>query len=600
MKNRLMLKHTIFLATVLVAVTILLVFWFICRQRFSISMTEQVVQDYQETTAAIQENVETLVTYGNDFAKYLSMDSVLQTTLANYQAGQPYSAQEALLLEQEWQHVSVKLLYSTTMVAGIGIYSGDELLYSFYNSSVALNTDILPPEALHAAVKTQKPLWTGLLSLKNTSLYRNAPDPVFAILKSVQADDGSPLGTVVLYIRETSFAQTLLAAEQLNKRFYLVDEQNRIIVSSDESLLYQNAQSALDLTDEQYAKVSGHGSLLMHDKHQSDTLYMSVQLGSLGWRLIGQTRLETLAIQQKTLQLFMQMILLLSVVLAIIAAWLVSKRVTRPLGRLIAVMKNIETDKGQTHPRAPTDAGGEMGILSEEFNHLMDQLDAYAEQIYQEQRQRRHNEVRLLQAQVVPHFLYNTMGTISSFIKIGMADEALTTIQNLVNFYRLSLSGGKEIISIADEMELTKNYLTLQQLRYVEFMRYEIAYDERLAGIRIPKLTIQPLVENVLHHGLRRDGKLCMIHLEVVSAPAGGMKITVADNGCGMTPERLAQIRESLQNGQSVTNSFGILNVYQRLRLLYGEQFQMEISSEEGCGTSFCLSLPLRQDETIE
>ena len=137
----------------------------------------------------------------------------------------------------------------------------------------------------------------------------------------------------------------------------------------------------------------------------------------------------------------------------------------------------------------------------------MDELDASMQQIYEEQRQRRHNEVRLLQAQIVPHFLYNTMGIISSFIKLGMPEKALSTIQNLVSFYRLSLSTGKDIITIKEEVELTRNYMELQQLRYIEYMEYSIDYEEEAAHIWIPKLTIQPLMENALHHGLKQIGR---------------------------------------------------------------------------------------------
>ena len=223
------------------------------------------------------------------------------------------------------------------------------------------------------------------------------------------------------------------------------------------------------------------------------------------------------------------------------------------------------------------------------------------QQIYEEQSQRRHNEVRLLQAQIVPHFLYNTMGIISSFIKLGMSEKSLTTIQNLVSFYRLSLSSGKEIISLKEEVELTRNYMELQQLRYIEYMEYSIACDKEAEDVWVPKLTIQPLVENVLHHGLKPDAEKCQIHISIAADQTSEtLKISVYDNGAGIKAERLDQLRQSLATGKSITKSFGILSIHQRLKLIYGEEYHMEIESQEGEYTRFSLYLPLRHSEEGE
>ena len=261
----------------------------------------------------------------------------------------------------------------------------------------------------------------------------------------------------------------------------------------------------------------------------------------------------------------------------------------------MGVMEKIKTEDKNSHLRFQERDTGEIGVLGSRFNELMDELDASMQQIYEEQRQRRHNEVRLLQAQIVPHFLYNTMGIISSFIKLGMTEKALATIQNLVSFYRLSLSSGKEIITIKEEVELTRNYIELQQLRYIEYMEYTIECDEDTENVWIPKLTIQPLVENVLHHGLRPNEEKCQIHISVTAdSPNEILKISVYDNGTGIKEERLKQLRESLETGKSITKSFGILNIHQRLKLIYGNKYHMEIESQEGEYTQFSLYLPLK------
>ena len=224
----------------------------------------------------------------------------------------------------------------------------------------------------------------------------------------------------------------------------------------------------------------------------------------------------------------------------------------------------------------------------------MDKVDEAAEQIYQEQRQRWHNEVRLLQAQIVPHFLYNTLGMISALVKLNKREDALDAIQNLAMFYRRSLSGGNERITIKEEIELTRNYLELQKMRHIEFVDYTVIHDEKTDKFIVPKLLIQPLVENVLNHGLKPDGQKCVIIIETrYDEEEGCCQIAVCDTGRGISKERLEEIRESLKTESSLTRSFGLLNVYQRMKLVYGEQFSMHVESDEGKFTQFLLKFQM-------
>ena len=403
-------------------------------------------------------------------------------------------------------------------------------------------------------------------------------------------------------MRESSFANILEPKNDEQKnRYYMVNGDNIIVSAVDKEELYEKANTSLGLSDEDYEKCIRDGILLKENRGQDPLLYVSKLIGNKGLKLVCETTMEELGRQQRSLKIFIGIAMLLSVILATISAWFVSDRVTKPLGELMGIMERIKTEDKSSHLRYPVskiEDIGEIGVLGSRFNELMDELDASMQQIYQEQRQRRHNEVRLLQAQIVPHFLYNTMGIISSFIKLGMTEEALTTIQNLVSFYRLSLSSGKEIITMKEEVELTRNYMELQQLRYIEYMEYTIECDANTEAVWIPKLTIQPLVENVLHHGLKPNGEKCRIHVSVTAdIPDETLKINVYDNGAGIKAERLEELRESLETGKSITKSFGILNIHQRLKLIYGDRYHMEIDSQEGEYTQFSLNLPLRDNE---
>lgn len=322
---------------------------------------------------------------------------------------------------------------------------------------------------------------------------------------------------------------------------------------------YMETIYALGLSAEEYDKCVQDGMLLKDQKGKEPILYMSRSLGDKGIKLIGEITMDELRIQKRELSLFIGIMLVLALVAAGISAWFVSNRITKPLGELMEIMEKIRTDEKSSSLRFPEGNTGEIGILGSRFNELMDELDASMQQIYEEQRERRHNEVRLLQAQIVPHFLYNTMGIISSFIKLDMPDKALKTIQNLI-----------------------------------EYMEYSIECEEDAEKVWIPKLTIQPLMENAIHHGLKHGGEKCRIHAGItLDKEQGYLRICVYDNGAGIKTERLEQLRHCLETGKSITKSFGITNIHQRLKLLYGEKYHMEIDSTEGEYTQFVLFVPL-------
>ena len=572
----------------MVAVITLAAFWFVCNRKFSQLITERAVDDYAETTIAVQKNVDTLISYTEDFAKFLSLNERTQFLLEEYNSG----VQDTASLNDAWREVSLQLLYSSFRIAGIGVYADTEPIYSFFSTGTSYDTDIIPAQDLQKAMEQKSTIWTDLLWREASGVWFNREECVFAVLKYVQSDTGHRLGTIILFVRETSFSDVLSNAPgNLNRQFYLVNSQGKIVSAEDKDYLGQDIQQALGMTEAQWVSCLNKGQLLAEPKDEAPVLYMSCAIEGSQFRLVGRTVLDELRIQQQNLSFFMWMILLLLLVVALLVSWFVSKQLTKPLNRMIAVMKQIErAQNGKEKLRCPESNILEMNLLSREFNHLMDKADEATEQIYMEQRQRRHNEVRLLQAQIIPHFLYNTLGMISALIKLGKETNAQDAIQNLASFYRLSLSGGKENITLGEEIELTRNYLALQRMRYIEYVEYQIRHDDKASAFKIPKLTIQPMVENVLNHALKPDGRRCTIIIDTkMDESTGACMISVFDNGQGIAPARLAQLRQSLLNEQSVTRSFGILNVYQRLKLFYGDRFTMTIDSEEGSYTQFTL-----------
>ncbi len=591
------LRNTILITTILITTGIVLILGGVSGRQFERMLTKRMVRDYQETVNTMKKNVETVVAYTEDFTKYISLDDTVLETILEYQNAEgKQEVLNRLAMKQKWDGFSNQLIFSTSMIYSLEIYSGDAIIYSYYDDPAVSNMKNIPDDIIEEAISQSPPIWTNLLTLKQHRSYKRNPDYGFAVVKSVRNEMGKNVGAIAVYVRESSFSEILEAVgEEQKSRCYLVDKDNLIISAVEKEELYQEIQKTLGLTGDEYEKCLRDGVFLKEHRGEEPLLYVSRSIGTEGINLVCETTMNELSRQQRESWVFMGVIMVLTVVLAVISAWYLSRRITKPLGELMGVMEQIKEDEKSIHLRFSEKDTGEIGVLGKRFNELMDELDASMQQIYEEQRQRRHNEVRLLQAQIVPHFLYNTMGIISSFIRLGMPDKALAAIQNLVSFYRLSLSLGKDVITLKEEMELTKNYIELQKLRYIEYMEYEIAYDDTVGNVWIPKLTIQPLVENVLHHGLKPEKEKCMISIGVKPEEDGKrLKISVYDNGVGIKKERLWQLRESLERGKSVTESFGIFNVDQRLKLMYEKSYHMEIDSVEGEYTQFVLWLPIQ------
>ncbi len=299
--------------------------------------------------------------------------------------------------------------------------------------------------------------------------------------------------------------------------------------------------------------------------------------------------------RQMSRQLYMEMaliVVLLAGMLILIGrlSLRLSRSITRPILDLCSRVQAI--GDGDLTPRTPVQAQEyEIQTLSDGFENMVGRLNQLVEQNRQEQISLRSAELALLQAQINPHFLYNTLDAIVWLIEMGKNEQAVEMVTSLSAFFRSSLSNGQDIITLREEEQQIASYLEIQQVRYRDILQYQIDIDPELKECRIPKLTLQPLVENALYHGIKlRRGQG---HI-VVTGRAAGEKVilTVEDDGAGMSEERLQQVRSSLFNGQKT--GFGLSTVHERLQLLFGAQYGLQIDSRQGKGTRVSVTLPMQ------
>lgn len=269
--------------------------------------------------------------------------------------------------------------------------------------------------------------------------------------------------------------------------------------------------------------------------------------------------------------------------------------ITRPIRELSKVTDQVA--KGDLSVRTNIRAGAEVGILSDSLNTMIDKINELLTQVTKEQIRLRKAEFKILQSQINPHFLYNTLDTIVWLAEAGEPQKVVSMVESLSDFFRTSLNHGKDIVTIKEELQHVNSYLKIQQVRYQDILEYEIHASEELGKYLIPKITIQPLVENALYHGIKNKRGLGIIIISV-SKGEDSLLVKVEDNGIGMSEERLLQVVEGIKHKTpNEKNMYGLYNVNERIRLNFGEEYKISISSIYKEGTTVSVKLPCIEEE---
>jgi len=234
----------------------------------------------------------------------------------------------------------------------------------------------------------------------------------------------------------------------------------------------------------------------------------------------------------------------------------------------------------------------EVGIMAKAFNSLLDRIQELIQLVYNEQEKKRLAELTVLQEQIKPHFLYNTLDTIHWMAKKHDADEIASLVRCLANYYRLSLSKGSEVITLTDEISHIDNYMKIQQVRYRSIMTYRIISEIDTDRYFVQKLILQPLIENAIYHGIKEKGTLCQIDVGI-SIKGDSLRIIISDSGKGMTEERKEEILKMLRTGSNQTGRFGLFNVNERIRIAFGKDYGISLESRLEQGTMVEIRYPL-------
>ncbi len=366
---------------------------------------------------------------------------------------------------------------------------------------------------------------------------------------------------------------------------YILDEGNHPITGDEDE-----GQSFADRID--WEKVSSVNALC---EKMGDYMVTSSVIKSNGWRIVAVKNTDSLTGNIAKLRLFVAALLTASTFVSIFISVFLVRRMTRPLSELASVMKNAP-EKGED-TRFVYEYNDEVGELAKSFNLMIEEINNNIRELASEKEAKRVAELKALQAQINPHFLYNTLNAITWQAADMGATEISTLSNSLGKFFRLSLNQGKELISLADEFEHTKSYLEIQKIRYKSKFEYTVELKDYLKGLMTIKLVVQPLVENSIYHGIKELDRSCKIRVtaERILTRQGSpaVRIIVEDDGKGIPEDRLKKINKLLAAGETDdATGYGIFNVNERIKLYYGNEYGLELESVEDQYTRAILILP--------
>lgn len=537
-----------------------------------------------QTLYSIKTSLDLMISNIDNYSKIILSNDDLQLLLRN---GNIYSD---LRVQGRLGTYLNKLTQETSFISSVYIFDNSGNEYSINNQD---DLQFMPSNITNAEwydlVVRKKGAY--VLRLNGGNVFGNTPKDNFVSIIRLIRDINSTrtLGVLVINISENAFKDSYASIiNNYTTAVTILDENNESIVKLnvlDNSEIKNLMESFI---------YSDHGYMIKGIKNKEYLVSYLVDNRS-NWKIVSLMPAKELSNETAVPGLIGFAIILINSLLMFIGTILTSRIITIPIKKLLKSMKGVQ--KGEFKEVDISAGSNEIGQLRDGYNMMIYEIQQLIDRVITEQRIKRKAELNVLQAQIKPHFLYNTLESINSLILMEETEAACDVVDALGSYYRLSLSKGKEVITINEEIDIVKNYLNIQQIRYADLFSVHYKLDERAGSFRILKLILQPLVENALYHGIRVKGEHGTISIETEYLQ-DFIRIKVEDDGVGMSEECIRRILDdSTDTGVS---SFGLRGTIERLRIFYASDDCFRIESVIGSGTKITILIPVNGENGEE
>ncbi len=531
-----------------------------------------------QTLHSIKTSLDLMINNVDNYSKMILADEDLQSLLKN---GSIYS--DLQVQRRLGTHLN-KMTQETSFISSVYIFDNSGNEYSINNQD---DLQFIPSNIREADWYdlTVHKKGAYIVRLNGGNAFEHAPKNNFvSMIRLIRDIDSTKmLGVLVINISENAFKDSYAnIMNNYTTEVTILDENNESIIK-----LNEIDKNEIENLVESFAN-KDHGFMMKKLKGMDYLLSYLVDK-RFNWKIVSIMPAEELSNETAVPGLIGFAIILVNSLFLFIGTIFTSRMITIPINKLLKSMKGVE--KGEFREVDIRAGNNEIGQLRDGYNMMIHEIQELIHRVVTEQRIKRTAELNVLQAQIKPHFLYNTLESINSLIVMEETEAACNIVDALGSYYRISLSKGKEVITIGEEIEMVRNYLKIQQVRYADLFSAHYKLDERASSYKILKLVLQPLVENALYHGIRVKGEYGAITIET-KYMQDHIQITVEDDGAGMSEEDIHRILDG--NTDARDASFGLRGTIERLRIFYGVEDCFRIESVVGFGTKITIVIPIK------
>ncbi|WCT55210.1 sensor histidine kinase [Paenibacillus kyungheensis] len=550
--------------------------------RLTVDAAEQNSQVYiQEIMRQVNTNIQTYI----DNMENISLLALTNKDVTYYISSNSFIGKNDIRpYEKRISDLFQNILYSRNDIASIMVFGYNGRTVSDRRIT-ALNPNI-DPKQQSWYINAQKMNGKSIVSPPHIqNVISGEYRWVVSLSRELKSNDGITPEGIFLVDLNLSVIDKLCSQIYLGKKGYvfIVDGTGNIIYHPQQQLLYSN------LATEEIPQVltTASGQSFTADDNKGKRIY-SVQDTGLGWKIVGVTYSDDLIANKSSIQHSILLYALLGIGISIIISLLLSLHLTKPIKRLQQDMKQVEL--GNFHIQTSIEEDNEINQLGQSFNVMVNEIKHLMDETVQTSEQKRKTELLLLQAQINPHFLYNTLDSIIWMAEQEKHEEVVDMTSALAKMFRASITRDQELVSIRVEIEHIRHYLFIQKMRYREQLDYVFDIPSDILQYKTVKILLQPFIENAIYHGIRSKTTPGIIYISA-RQEQDDLLFEVRDNGLGMTTERLAQVNK----GTVATNTqhgIGIGNVNERIQLYFGATYGMSIHSVLGEGTVVTIRVP--------
>lgn len=414
---------------------------------------------------------------------------------------------------------------------------------------------------------------------------------VLSLSRGVEITNGgrSTSGILLVDMNFSGIEQLFTMVNSGNMSYmYLMNQEGQIIYHPQQNLIYS------DLQEENNIVAAGYDEGVHEEVfHEEERIVIVKSVGYTGWKIVSVIPRENLNESWNQMNMIWVTVLAAGILILVFVNQYLSEKITQPIRKLEKSLEKLELE----YPDKIFVGGSEeIQHLGKTIRSMVDQMRQLMDDVVREQEEKRKNELDALQSQINPHFLYNTLDSIIWMVESERYDEAIDMVTALANLFRISLSQGRTIITIADEFQHARNYISIQKVRYKNKFEVTFSLDPKIEQYQTIKLIIQPILENAIYYGMEamdeEEGEILVSGYE----RDGDIYIDVIDNGIGMPASQVEHLLTDGVYERKHGSGIGLRNVDQRIKLYFGEKYGLIIKSEPDVGTQVTIHLPMKTE----